>query len=87
MFEPGDALAGEAGQGGTALRGRPRGVRPRGRRALLGDVRQVCSMASTGAFGCYRGCSAAMAATQIDTATTKASTNPMVASTSFSCYV
>ena len=44
-------------------------------------------MASTGAFRCYRGCSAAMAATQIDTATTKASTNPMVASTSFSCYV
>jgi len=30
---------------------------------------------------------AAAAATQIDTATTKASTNPMVASTSFSCYV
>lgn len=59
------------------------GVRPRGAELCSATSARCCSMASTWAFRCCRGCSAAAAATQIDTATTKASTNPMVASTSF----
>jgi len=59
------------------------GVRPRGRRALLGDVRQVLLDGVDVGLPLLPRVQRSRGGDQIDTATAKASTNPMVASTSF----
>jgi len=56
---------------------------PRGRRVLLGDVRQVLLDGVDVGLPLLPRVQRSRGGDQIDTATAKASTNPMVASTSF----